>query len=93
MWGNKEISKELKEFSEIYENRPIKYNNGGGHSPHYFALWYIIKELNPLYVIESGVWKGQSTWIIEQCCKEIHSIDINLGLREYISNTLSFPVK
>jgi len=90
MWNHKEISKKLEEFSNIYENRPIKYNHGGGHSPHYFALWFIIKQLNPSYVIESGVYKGQSTWIIEQCCKDIHSIDLNLGPREYISNNARY---
>ena len=60
----------LKEFAELYEKRPIKNNHGGGHSPHYFWLWWAIKTLKPTTVIESGVWYGQSTWLIEQTMKK-----------------------
>ena len=43
-------------------------------------------------VIESGVFKGQSTWLIEKTlpnCK-ILSIDIDLSKREYISKRAEY---
>jgi hypothetical protein len=87
-WPLNEIMEELKIFSNIYKNRPIKNNIHGMLFPHMFATYFILKKINPSFVIESGVFKGQSTWLIEQALpiSDILSIDINLGQREYISN-------
>ncbi len=74
---------DLREFSRFYKDRPIKNNHGGGHSPHYFWLWWTIKQLKPVSTIESGVWKGQGSWIIEQTDSDYMGFDIDLGLREY----------
>ena len=53
-----------------------------------FATFFILKKLNPSFVIESGVFRGQSTWLIENALpnSEILSIDIDLSKRKYISN-------
>lgn len=52
-----------------------------------FATWVICKAINPQAIVESGVWKGQSTWLSETTCPNatIHCIDLDLSRREYTS--------
>jgi hypothetical protein len=89
IWSYNEIEKYLEEFLEIYKKRPIQDNQGGMKTPHMFAVWYIAKTIKPDLIVESGVWKGQSTWLLEQACPtaKIISIDLDLSTREYISNS------
>ena len=86
-WKKKELLNQLKKFSKIYKDRPIKNNKGGMRFQHMFATYFILKKVNPSVVIESGVFKGQSTWLIEKSLpkSKIISIDIDLDQREYIS--------
>jgi hypothetical protein len=58
----------IAEFARLYENRPILDNHGGMTFNHSFAVWAILKTMNPKFVIESGVYRGHSTWLIEQAC-------------------------
>tara|TARA_Y200000002_G_scaffold313448_1_gene270904 strand:+ start:495 stop:1280 length:786 start_codon:yes stop_codon:yes gene_type:complete len=91
-WYNDEIKIEIKKFVDIFKNRPIKKNIHGMRFLHMFCTYFILKKIKPSYVIESGVYKGQSTWLIEQTLPEcnILSIDINLDQREYISKKATY---
>lgn len=91
-WTYNEIKIHISDFCEIYKNRPIKKNKGGMLFPHMFAFYFILKKLNPELVIESGVFKGQSTWLIEQALpnSKIISIDKNLDQRVYISKKANY---
>ena len=88
-WNNFEIVKFLDEFLEIYKERPIKDNSGGMEFPHMFGLYFLLKKLKPDFVVESGVYKGQSTWLIEKMLPNINilSLDPNLNQRKYISKS------
>lgn len=94
-WSHEEIVKSLKEFSKIYTDRPILSNDGGMKAPHMFAVWFIVKKLSPDYVVESGVWKGQGTWLLEQACPDakLISIDLDLSNRVYISKKAVYSDK
>ena len=94
-WDVKEYIKELQIFKEIYKQRPIQNNVHGMLFPHMFATYFILKKINPSFVIESGVFKGQSTWLIEKTLPntKILSIDINLNQREYISKKAKYSDK
>lgn len=87
-WTRDEILASIDEFSVIYADRPIKDNHGGMKAPHMFAVWFMARKLSPDLIVESGIWKGQSTWLLEQACPKakLVSIDVNLGRREYISD-------
>jgi len=52
-----------------------------------FAVWFMARKLSPDMIVESGIWKGQSTWLLEKACPEAQlvSIDLNLDYREYVS--------
>jgi len=52
-------------FKNIYNHRPFKDNPGGLNFYGMYSLWYILNLLKPIYVIESGVWRGCSTWIVD----------------------------
>ena len=86
-WNIYEIKDEIKKFIELYKSRPIKNNKGGMLFPHMFALYFILKKIKPELIVESGIYKGQSTWLIEKTLPKsnIISIDTNLKSRIYIS--------
>lgn len=78
---------DLQEFATFYKQRPIKNNAGGMKSVGMFWIWFITKKISPNLIIESGIWKGQSSWLLEQAAPraKIISIDPMLNYREYIS--------
>ncbi len=91
-WTNADLKKQLKPFLDVYKNRPLANNAGGMLSPHNFYVWFLLKRLRPESVIESGVWKGQSTWLIEQAVPRarIYSIDPVLERIEYRSKNAEY---
>ena len=95
--GNAPFSREdmrgsLDEFSRLYDTRPIKHNAGGMSSPHMFLAWFMLRMLRPAAVVESGIWRGQGTWLIEQACPEarLYCIDIDLSNRRYKSERAEY---
>ena len=91
-WNNQDILDNLQKFSELYKTRPLKDNHGGMLSPHMFYTWFLAKQGNYDNVIESGIWKGQSTWLFEKALPkaDIYSIDIHLEFRKYISKNVIY---
>jgi hypothetical protein len=91
-WTREEMKKMIPEFLELYKQKPVNDNQGGMKTPHMFATWFMLKKLNPKYVIESGVWKGQGTWLIEKALPSanIYSIDPDLSMREYKSDKVNY---
>ncbi len=94
-WTREEIIASVDEFSALYEKRPIKNNRYGMKTPHMFAVWFMARKLAPDLVVESGIWKGQSTWLLEEACPDakLISIDLNLSEREYVSKTAEYSDK
>jgi hypothetical protein len=76
-WTREDYLGALEEFAEVYKNRPVKNNAGGMKAPQLFYAWFVAKELQPAEIIESGVWYGQGTWMLEQAAPkaQIHCID------------------
>lgn len=82
----------LEEFAEVYKRRPVEDNLGGMKAPQMFAVWFMIKKLQPKWVIESGVWYGQGTWFFEQAAPSasIISIEPNLQRIKYQSKNTKY---
>lgn len=91
-WDRDALVDLLEEFEALYQNRPIQDNAGGMGAPHLFATWAIAKTLKPDLIVESGVWFGQSTWILELACPnaQIHALDLNLDKRRFISDRVHY---
>jgi hypothetical protein len=94
-WSENDIVARIDEFASIYTDRPIKDNQGGMRAPHMFAVWFMARKLSPDLIVESGIWKGQSTWLLEKACPDakLISIDLNLDKREYISDSADYSDK
>ncbi|OVA08583.1 hypothetical protein BVC80_209g329 [Macleaya cordata] len=69
-WTSKDLLKGLEEFVPIYETRPIKNNMYGMGFDHSFGLWFMARWLKPDLMIESGAFKGHSTWVLRQANPE-----------------------
>ncbi|GGO66960.1 hypothetical protein [Bowmanella pacifica] len=94
-WTLSDIANSYTEFKHVYSQRPIVDNAGGMKAPHAFACWFMLKQLQPGLIIESGVWKGQGTWLIEQACPdaELVCLDINLRRLQYRSSNARYIEK
>ena len=74
-----DMQNSVSEFLDVYNSRPIKENAGGMGVNHSWALWYVLRQVNPSVVVESGVWKGHSTWLIHTALPnaKIYSFDVS----------------
>ena len=80
-----DMQNSVSEFLDVYNSRPIKENAGGMGVNHSWALWYVLRQVNPSVVVESGVWKGHSTWLIHTALPnaKIYSFDVSFSRLEY----------
>lgn len=69
-WTSKDLLKGLEEFVPIYETRPIKDYGFGMGFDHGFGLWFMARWLKPDLMIDSGVFKGHSSWFLQQAMPE-----------------------
>ncbi|KAH7420925.1 hypothetical protein KP509_13G030500 [Ceratopteris richardii] len=65
-WTHADLVQGLQEFVPIYKTRPIKNNRFGMGFDHSFGLWFIARWIQPDLLIESGAFKGHSTWVLRQ---------------------------
>lgn len=81
----------LEEFLDIYDNK-IFTNLGGMRFNHAFALFSYLRLKQPENIIECGVYKGFSTWVIENAIPNanIHCVDIKLKNLEYRSKNATY---
>ena len=70
------LLKALREFARVMRQRPFE-NEQGLRGVSAFALYWFVRRLAPSVVFESGVWRGFSTWLIEQAAPaaEVHCFD------------------
>jgi hypothetical protein len=87
-----ELTEWLPEFIDLYAQRPIKRNLEGMEFNHSFAVYAVCKKLQPTTIIESGVWKGRTTWLLRQCCPRarLECIDPEPHVRAYTAENASY---
>jgi len=92
MFNNNKLKKQFKSFLKIYNLRPIKDNSSGMRIDHCFAVYCLLKKIKPKNVIESGIWRGQTTWLIKKTLKDVNvfSIDIDLSNRKIIYEDVKY---
>ncbi|KAH6781385.1 DNA-directed RNA polymerase subunit beta [Perilla frutescens var. hirtella] len=76
-WTSKDLLRALEEFVPIYETRPIKNNMNGMGFDHSFGLWFITRWLKPDLMIESGAFKGHSTWVLRQAMPDTRILSLS----------------
>ena len=80
-----DLHSEVENFMTIYSNRPLKENKGGSGFHNAFWLFLFARAIDASLIVESGIWKGHTTWLLEQACPDakILGFDINLNRFEY----------
>jgi hypothetical protein len=75
----------VRDFFEIYRSREKTDNTHGSGFHNAFWLYVIARILNPDLIVESGVWKGHSSWLLSQACPNAnqYGFDISLKKLEY----------
>ena len=76
----------LRAFAKVMEGAPFR-NRSGLRGVSAFALFWFLRQVRPDIVFEVGVWRGFSTWLIEQAVPEaeLHSLDPMFMLEPYLS--------
>ncbi|KAI3899620.1 hypothetical protein MKW92_033782 [Papaver armeniacum] len=60
--------KRLEEFVPVYETRPINNNK--------YGLWFMISWIKPYLMMESGAFKGHSTWVLRQAMPDFSILSL-----------------
>ena len=55
-------------FLALYDDRPVQDNKGGSGFNDSLWLFVVASVLQPRLIVESGVFKGHSTWLLRQAC-------------------------
>jgi len=74
------IARHVSEFREVYLESPITMNDYGVNFPSGVMLFLMARCLAPGLIVESGVYKGQSSYFLASACPgaAIHAFDPNL---------------
>ncbi|MFL6863164.1 MAG: hypothetical protein ACJ8DZ_09200 [Allosphingosinicella sp.] len=77
---------ELRRFAGLMKRAPLR-NRQGLRGVSAFAFYWFLRQARPTIVFEVGVWKGFSTWLIEQAAPEaeLHCFDPMFMLAPYLS--------
>ena len=94
-WTHEELRSELDNFLQLYSNKPLTDNHGGGLSVNDFYVYFTLKKLQPEYVIESGVFQGQGTWLIENVLPDakIFCIEPTMSQLKYTSERAKYTTQ
>lgn len=65
-WSREFLRAQLHDFVELYKKRPIQKNLNGMNVNHQFALFFLVKTIQPRAIIELGVYRGQGTWLLRE---------------------------
>ncbi|HEX8643847.1 MAG TPA: hypothetical protein VF702_08035 [Allosphingosinicella sp.] len=76
----------LREFARTMKRAPFR-NRFGLRGVSAFALYWFLRRVQPTIVFEVGVWRGFSTWLIEQAAPqaELHCLDPIFALESWLS--------
>lgn len=68
-------------FLALYDERPVRDNQGGSGFNNSLWLYALGRAFRPRLIVESGVWRGHSTWVLRRACPEAELVccDIDFG--------------
>lgn len=75
----------VENFLDVYRNKPFLDNQGGSPFTNALAVFFSIRVLKPKVIVESGVWKGMTTYLMHKANPDakIHCFDLSFGKLEY----------
>lgn len=72
----KQIIAKAHEWAENFRSAPFVNNNGMAPDTSFY-LYYWVREIAPKLIIESGTWRGFSTWVMRQAAPEAKIISLD----------------
>ncbi|WP_267423941.1 hypothetical protein [Methylobacterium sp. GC_Met_2] len=60
----------VRTFWSLIPTAPVRQRRGGSGFNGALQLYVAMRALKPAFVIESGVFRGMTTWVIRQACPE-----------------------
>jgi len=75
------IKSAVADFCSVFLDSPVNLNSGGANFPGGLNLFLISRCLDPELIVESGVYKGQSTYFLARACPyaAAHAFDPNMA--------------
>lgn len=88
-WDRDALLEDLRAFASVMKRAPFQ-NEGGLRGVSAFALWWFVRRSDPEVVFESGIWRGFSTWLIEQAAPkaDVVCFDPVVFLHGYLRHTM-----
>ena len=88
-----ELLKNIQLYDSIFKNEKISNLNGGMGFNNGLFLFILFSHFQPKVVIESGVWRGFTTYLIDKAISKdskIYCFDINLTRTEFKSEKATY---
>ena len=81
-----------EDFFNVYSHRSLVDNSGGSGFHNSFWLFLFTRAFNPNLIVESGIWKGHTTWLLQQANpnSRIIGFDINMKQLEFESDKVVY---
>ncbi|OGW72367.1 MAG: hypothetical protein A2Y02_00865 [Omnitrophica bacterium GWA2_52_12] len=75
----------VREFHELYARRPVPYNPNGLQFQGSCWLFLTARSLQPRLIVESGILRGHSSWVLRQACPQaqLHLFDPDFSHLEW----------
>jgi len=83
---------QISKFITLFAERPYHNNTGGSGFHNSFWIYLFTSSFQPDLIVESGVWKGHTSWLFNQAAPEakILGFDINLKHLEFTHTSAEF---
>lgn len=64
------VSEIVQDFYDLIATSPVQAKKGGNGFNGCLQIYAVARLLQPKVIIESGVFRGQTTWVLRQACPE-----------------------
>lgn len=84
--------KEIAAFLDALATCPVRQQSGGSGVNAALILWLLTRAIQPTLVVESGVLRGFTSWVLRQAAPEaeIHSFDISFSELQWRSRNVRY---
>lgn len=82
----------VSNFDEIFQQCPVQQTIGGSGYNAAVTIYTLSRLINPDKIVESGVFKGLTTWLLRNAVPnaQLFAFDVDLTQRQYICNDVTY---
>tara|TARA_R110002049_G_scaffold27321_2_gene94023 strand:- start:101465 stop:102316 length:852 start_codon:yes stop_codon:yes gene_type:complete len=73
---------EMQEFASDLRNCPVRQTSGGGGFNAAMLLWSMAKKLQPSLIVESGVFRGYTSWVFRNACPKAEQFAFDISFEQ-----------